>query len=192
MFLGLQKDKVTVIKQNGERFENQSASVQRGRIFMVGSTLLIESGDVIERRMSNGGTEAFRVIDPGWHERHASIPAGYQMTVERVGTAPSPVPQSVTYNITGHNARINNQSVDHSTNVVGVSDKAAGLLASLRDEIQKLDAGHRDRALELVTEVDAQIVGGTPRKGVVTALLSALPAAGNIASIVAAIAALCQ
>ncbi|MCX4151985.1 MULTISPECIES: hypothetical protein [Paraburkholderia] len=196
MFLSsLQKDRVVVIKQNGDRFEDQPASVQKNSIIMNGSKLLIEPGDLIERNMSNGGKETFKVIEPGWHERHGSIPAGYQMTVERLGLPkPAAAPQPVIYNITGHNARINNHSVDNSTNMVGVTDEVAELLTKLKAEIQTLglEANERTDALEVVDAAEAQFAHGKPKKSVLTALLSALPAAGNIASIVGAVAALCQ
>lgn len=183
MFGSLERDHVTVIKQDGQRFESQPASVQKDRIYMNGSKLLIEPGDIIERVMSNGGKETYRVIDPGWHEGSSIIPSGYQMNVENLSVArPAPAMQSVTYNINGDNARVNNHSVDNSTNVVGGGDEVAKVLLSLREEIQSLglSVGQRQDALDLVDAAEAQFASGSPKKGVLKAILDGLPAAERV------------
>ena len=188
MFGSLQRDRVTVIKQNGQRFDDQPASVQKNRIFMVGSKLLIEPGDIIERAMLNGGKETYRVVDPGWHEGLGGIPAGYQMHVENLAvTRQPPAMQSVTYNLNGDNARINHHSVDNSTNLVGAGDEIAKVLLSLRDEIQSLalSAEERRNALDLVDAAEAQLASAHPRKGVLKAMLEGLPVAEKVATLVA-------
>ncbi|MFJ5332181.1 hypothetical protein [Pectobacterium versatile] len=81
----LLKDTVSLLKKNGERTDNIKASVQSNKIFINRSDIFIETGDLIQRRMSNGGEETYEVIDPGFHERHGSIAAGYQMTHKKLG-----------------------------------------------------------------------------------------------------------
>lgn len=78
------KDKLTIHKTDGEAIENIKGSVQKGKIFVQRSDILIESGDRIKREMSNGGIEEYEVIDPGFHEGLGSIKAGYQMKVKKV------------------------------------------------------------------------------------------------------------
>ncbi len=64
MFSDLMRDKVTVLKQNGEKYEDIQASVQSKKTFIQRSDILIETGDLIQRKMSNRGIETYEVIDP--------------------------------------------------------------------------------------------------------------------------------
>lgn len=78
------KDTVSLIKQNGEKTDGIKASVQKRKVFIYQSNILIETGDLIHRKMSNGGEETYEVIDPGFCERHGGIQAHYQMDVKKV------------------------------------------------------------------------------------------------------------
>ncbi len=77
-------DTVSLIKRNGQRVDGIEASVQRGKIFIRRSDLLIESDDLIFRDMSNGSSETYVVIEPGFREKFGSISAHYQMIVQRL------------------------------------------------------------------------------------------------------------
>ncbi|WP_372932229.1 TIR domain-containing protein [Shewanella putrefaciens] len=90
-FNDLLNDRVSVIRANGEQFSDISASVQKNKIFIQRSDILIEAGDIVERKMSNGGMEHYEVLDPGFREGLGSIPAGYQMSVKQ-STSNSPTP----------------------------------------------------------------------------------------------------
>ena len=79
------KDTVSLIKKNGKKTDGIRASVQKRKIFINHkANILIETGDLIHRKMSNGGEETYEVIDPGFYERHGGIPAHYQMDVKKV------------------------------------------------------------------------------------------------------------
>jgi len=78
------KDTLTIHKTNGETLETVKGSVQKNKIFIQRSDILIESKDRIKRSMSNGGIEEYEVIEPGFHEGLGSIKAGYQMVVKKV------------------------------------------------------------------------------------------------------------
>lgn len=189
-FAALMTDTVSVLKQNGQTFEGIKASVQTDKVFIQGNEPLIEIGDLIRRKMSNGGEETFRVLDPGFHEKFHSIPAGYQMRVVKLGVPEAAqAVQSITYNISGHNARINQNSVDNSTNVVTVNPDAVELLSALRNELARMDLSpdQRKDASDLLDTAEAQIQGGKPSKPVLSAVLKALPNAANIAAIVSAL-----
>jgi hypothetical protein len=97
--------------------------------------------------------------------------------------------QSVTYNVTGNNARINHHSADMSTNVVAEVSSLQEHLKALRRTIEatQLSGLGRQDALDVMDAVDAQFASGTPKKSVVTALLSALPKVADIATIVGTI-----
>jgi len=71
-FATMMKDKIKVLKSDGQKSEELSASVQSKGIYLMSSAVLIEPNDLIQRKMSNGGTETFQVIDPGFHEANES------------------------------------------------------------------------------------------------------------------------
>ena len=138
------------------------------------------------RELSNGTEETYEVIDPGFHEEFDLIPAGYQMDVKKLGRPEATnAIQSITYNVTGNNTRINQNSVDHSVNVVRTNSDVAENLETLWQEIRRLieDDAQRSDALEIVDAIEQQFNSGTPKKPVVRTLVQGLPAAGNIASI---------
>ena len=179
-------DTVTLIKRDGTTVDEIKASVQSKKIFIMRNDLLIETGDLVQRKMSNGAEETYEVIDPGFHEKLHSIPAGYQMVVRKLGIpeAKSAI-QSVTFNVTGNNARINQNSVDQSINVVQLSADVADNLKVLRSEIIRTidEESKRTEALEVVDAIEQEFKSGSPKRSVVGALVHGLPAAGAIASI---------
>ncbi|MCK9605439.1 MAG: hypothetical protein M0R33_03195 [Methylomonas sp.] len=192
-FSSLMTDTISVLKKDGNRIDGIKASVQSGGIFISECTPLIESGDLIQRKMSNGGEETFEVIDPGFHEEFHGIPAGYQMAVKKLGIPEAQkAVQHISYNITGHNARINQSSVDNSTNVVNVNTDAATYIMALRSAIQEACFSIHDEqsALDVIDAVDAQFQSGHPKKSVIAALLAALPNVANVATIVTSLLAL--
>lgn len=182
-------DDIIVRKQNGDVLEGLKASVQRDNIFVDRSNVLIEPRDLIERRMSNGAVETFEVIDPGFHEAFHGIKAHYQMSVRKLGLPEAKQRvESITYNITGHNARINNHSIDQSTNTVNIGADLREYIDGLRQAIQSLtDAQQKQEALEIVDAVEVQLASSKPSKTVVSTLLKALPHVASIATLTSAI-----
>ncbi|MDO6677811.1 hypothetical protein [Shewanella sp. 4_MG-2023] len=185
MFSDLMKDKVTILKQNGDKHEGIQASVQSKMTFIQRSDILIETGDLIQRIMSNGGVETYKVIDPGFHEGGSLIPAGYQIKHKNLGLPEAEkAVQTITYNLNGHNSRVNNNSVDNSTNTVNNSDVAEHI-ALLRDEINRIIESEQEKqdALEVVDAIESQFESNKPSRVLVNTLISGLPHAGSIASI---------
>ncbi|WP_444883531.1 hypothetical protein [Microbulbifer sp. PSTR4-B] len=180
------KDKINVIKHNGEEFGGLKAVVGSSGIILEYSGFLVEPNDLIQREMSNGGIENFQVIDPGYNEGHPPIKPFYNMKVKKLGLPEAEkVRQSITYNFSGPNARVNNDSVDNSTNVVNVNSDVAEHISALRSEVNRLvtDEQEKREALELVDAIEGQFSTDSPSKSVVKTLISALPSLGNIASI---------
>lgn len=182
-------DNITVRKQSGDVVEGLKASVQRDKIFLDRSDVLIEPRDLIERKMSNGAVETFEVIDPGFHEAFHGIDAHYQMSVRKLGLPEAKQRvERITYNITGHNARINNHSVDQSTNTVNIGTDFPQYIDGLRQVIQSMtDAQQKQDALEIVDAVELQLASPRPSKMVVSTLLRALPHVASIATLASAI-----
>lgn len=189
-FDDLMNDTIDLLKANGIKKIGLKASVQRTQIFMNASGILVEPEDLILRRMSNGAQETYRVIDPGFQEEFHGIEAHYQMQVHKLGLpeAKSAI-QTITYNISGHNTRINQHSVDNSINTVQIDARAVQYIDDLRKEIDRalLPAHEKTEALEIVDEIEAAFKSGQAKKSVVNAMLKALPHVANIASIASAL-----
>lgn len=186
IFDELLTDVVSLLKSSGETVNEIKASVQKNKIFTHRSDILIEPRDLIQRRMSNGGEETYEVIDPGFHEKFHDIPAGYQMEVRKLGVPEAKrAVQNITYNISGANARLNQNSTDNSINIIYQNSKLAENIQALRDEVKKmkLEPTNEKEALEIVDAVEQQIVSNNPSKAVVKTLLNGLPHLGNIASL---------
>lgn len=182
-------DSIIVRKQDGDLIEGLKASVQRDKIFLHRSDVRIEPRDLIERHASNGAIETFEVIDPGFHEAFHGIEAHYQMSVRKLGLPEAKQRiESITYNITGHNARINNHSIDQSTNTINIGADLREYVDGLRQVIQSLtDAQEKQDALEIVDAVEVQLASPQPSKAVVSTLLKALPHVASIATLASAI-----
>ena len=186
MFSNLMKDKVTVLKKNGDKFEDIQASVQTQKTFIHRSDILIETGDLIQRKMSNGGTETYEVIDPGFHEGGSRIPAGYQIKHKNLGLPEAEkAVQKIIYNLNGTNSRVNNHSVDNSTNIANENSDIFEHIELLRFEINRLihSSQEKNDALEIVDAIEEQFSSEKPSKAVVNTLIASLPHAGSIASI---------
>ena len=184
--MSLYRDTVTLIKTDRTTVEGIKASVQSKKIFIQGDEPLIESGDRVLRKMSNGGEEMYEVINPGFYEKSHSIMAGYQMEVRKLGVPKAKsAKSSITYNVIGNNARINQNSVDQSVNLVRLSFDVTKNIKDLRQEINQhiKDKSQQSEAHEVVDAIEDQFKSGSPKLAVVRTLVQGLPTAGNIASI---------
>lgn len=191
----LAKDKIDILKQDNTRHTALKASVQGSRIYMDHTTFPVETGDLIERNMSNGVKETYRVIDPGFQEGVHGIKAHYQMHVQNLG-----VPEAAkavatiinNYNLNGPNARINNNSTDASTNIVHTDARAIQYVQELRTHFKSasLSDDEKNEAMAALDDVEAEVKSPTPRKRVISALLNQLPNVESAANILTMLIAL--
>ena len=182
-------DMVTLFKQDGTVVDNIKAIVEPKRITILAQKReklpLINPGDTIQRKMSNGDQETYKVIDPNYQEKFGAIPARYVMVVSKLGIPETKRAGTNIFNVTGPNARINQNSVDQSVNVVQLHENVAEKLEELRQEIHRYieDENQRSEALGVVNAIGDQFRSGSPNRTVIEALVEKLPAIGNIASI---------
>ena len=143
--------------------------------------------------MSNGSLETYEVLDPGFHEAFRGIKPHYQMKVRKIGIPEaSRTTQSITYNINGNNARINQSSIDNSSNTVNIDARAVTYINELRSAISAAPISESEKvsAIEVVEEIQEQLESGKPKKSIVTALLNSLPHVESVTSIAASISGL--
>ncbi|MNF58719.1 hypothetical protein D3C84_402870 [compost metagenome] len=188
MFEEFMNDTIAIQKQNGDKVEGLKASVQSPLIHLDNPAVVVEIGDLIERRMSNGAIETYEVLDPDFYEAFHGFPPHYKLRVRKLGVPEAKARvQSITYNISGHNARVNHDSVDNSTNTVTIGNDLQDYVDALRQVISTLGDAQRKDASEIVDAVAANLASQKPSKTVVSALLSALPHLASISTITSSI-----
>ncbi|UIO44331.1 hypothetical protein LOY85_09310 [Brevibacillus brevis] len=75
IFKRVTKDIINLIKADGTVVENIRAHVQTETILIDDPSVPLEEGDSLTRCLSNGLTESYLVLDRGFYERVASVPA---------------------------------------------------------------------------------------------------------------------
>jgi len=146
-------DRVSLIKKDGEKIDNIKASVQSKKIYIMQSDILIEADDLIQRKMSNGAEETYKVIDPGFHEKLHRIPAGYQIVYKKLGLpeAKRAVQNITTYNtinIHGDNQGIASSGNNNTNNNSEFNQKFTQLI----QEIQNSDIGNKTKIIQELNE----------------------------------------
>ena len=133
-------DLISVLKPDGQRFDNLKSVVDGDSIIFDDVHVPLEEGDHIERQLPGGRTELYEVLDSGFTRGGSSIPDFYHAKVRKTTSRlPKHGPSTTNISVSGPNPRLNINSVDHSTNVVvnGVSDEVfRDLVAALRAHVQ--------------------------------------------------------
>lgn len=161
-FDSLMRDKVTLVKKDGERFEDIRASVQSDKIFTNDPAIPIEDGDVFERTLPNGIVEPYTILDAGFRQGTQGIEAHYQSVVQKQTKIDPPAqPSQIACNLIGPNPRVNIQSHDSSANII-VEFEPTELFGRIREAIdQNVQDGEMLKKLqEKVTELEK--AQGTP------------------------------
>lgn len=83
MFDNLHRDIVTLIKENGVKYENIKANVQTNKIFINDGTLPIDEGDRFVRVLPSKLVESYIVIDRGFYSAVGGIKDHYQVKVKK-------------------------------------------------------------------------------------------------------------
>jgi hypothetical protein len=150
------KDRVTLVKQDGTRFENIQAAVQPNMVFIDDPKLPIEEGDRFHRALPNGLTEVYLVLDRGFYSGIGGISDHYQARVRKETSLPRRQAGPTIYNISGPNARVNINSVDLSANVIDLTSDA--LFQELRAAITNgiADAARREVVLSAVGSMEVE------------------------------------
>lgn len=185
-FSNMMNDQLLLRKQSGDVVEGIKAAVTPNIIFTERQDVQFESGDLLVRQLPSGLEETFKIIDPGFYQGMGGIPSGYKITYRKLGIPEAKEEvNSITYNFNGDNARVNNNSVDNSTNVVNSGSEILEHIELLRNEVSRIvkDQKEKEDALDVIDALEVQLTSEKPSRAVVRTLISALPHAGSIASI---------
>ncbi|MGL6436453.1 hypothetical protein [Aeromonas caviae] len=194
----LMRDKVNVLKADGTKYEGIMCSVSDSdTITILNPTFAIDPDDLVVRTTRFGQDEIYKFIDPKLSNGlgNGAIPPNYKLKVKKLGIPEAKAAvQNVTYNFNGHNARVNNSSVDNSVNTVQIDNRAQTYINELREVLRAapLSDSEREDALEIADAIEAQFESGKPKKSVIGALLAVLPPLESVLSIGANIAELMQ
>lgn len=86
-FLEKMTDNISVLKLNGVRVDGLQALVKKHCILIQQEQVVIETGDLIMRKLSTGREEIHEVLDSCFHEKFYDIEAGYHLKVRRCDRA---------------------------------------------------------------------------------------------------------
>ena len=156
----LMNDTVTILRQDGNKHKNISASVD-GKIIIIDEvTIPISIGDRIERKLPSGQVEGLKVTNVhlqkglGGSRGRRGIPDFYEIEYEREGVQKYPV-QPVTVNVKDSpQARVNLSSTDHSTNVI--NSQPEDIILEIRELLREsvADSEELDLLLERVNDME--------------------------------------
>jgi hypothetical protein len=157
-------ENVTLKKKNGERYEDIMASVQPDMIFIDNASLPIEEEDIIIRKLPNGLVEKYKVLDRGFYKKIASMPAHYQVKVQKfTGSQPKGKDRTV-YNL-GDNSRVNINSKDSSVNIINMNSKNlfTEIKSTVKSEVE--NNSEKEKLLNKIDELEkAQNSSNFPQK----------------------------
>ncbi|TAX72810.1 hypothetical protein ELI03_14160 [Rhizobium leguminosarum] len=174
-------EKITIESRDGSLRENVDGLVTGKMVLVPDSSIPIAPGDAILRRLPSGVIERLMVSDPGFKAANEGMPPHYQVSYFREGQQPEGTPGH-TIHVSGSNARVNINSIDHSTNVVNfIAENMDGLATDLELLKQALVAKattpeHYMAIGNIASAETAAKAGDTPK---VNQALSALGAAGK-------------
>ena len=163
MFKSLLKDKITLVKEDGNKFENIEANVQPKLITVFNETIPFESGDVIERVLPNGISEKFNIIDPTFYQKIGGLPGHYQIKVEKVGINEKLKSINIQNNFYGN---LNNSPIQQQTNNSQQNISYSyelNQIKQIEDNLEKLGLGENKNGFELkLRELKTELVQGNP------------------------------
>jgi hypothetical protein len=193
----INQDSIDLLKQDGATVAGIRATVASSDLIVfsakqqgIAELVRVDPNDLLVRKTSVG-EETYQVIDPVFYEQGLG-PRGahYQCKVKKLGLPEATAAiQHITYNVSGPNARVNVNSTDNSTNIANIDSQVDQHIGDLREAINTsgLNAEQMREALEIVDAVKAQFEAGKPKRSVVMAMLSAIPAVGKIAAAITAL-----
>lgn len=180
MPFGLSKDVISVYDENGTLIkDNIKASVQDGKLIITESAdFKVDIGYFVERILTNGFVEKYKVLEPNYCDSSYVIKAHYQMKVINVkSTSNSNSPTVNTIHASG-NARIYQNSADHSVNTY-TNSQYQEALNKVKSDILDLDLSDTDEALvaKALAKINQEVASGNPSKDKVSVYMEFLPAA---------------
>jgi hypothetical protein len=139
-----------IVSGAGDLIATTKAAILPKNIVVFDTSIAINIGDEVRRRLPSGQDEAFEVTDPTFFQEFHGTKAHYQLKYRRKGTFPHGAGGNYTFHVSGNNTRVNIASRDQSTNLVVEGDVFGNLTAALRNGVQD-----GEKLSELLAAIDA-------------------------------------
>ena len=147
--MNMYPDTVTIIKDNGEKFDIK-CSISSDFLITRDVAREIACNDIIERKLSNGVLETYKVLDPEFHESSYSFKATYQIKIEKCNI-PKKSPFEVNVNNTNNNNIYNSANANASNeNIITIST-----LSQLSSQVsQSTTIENKKEIQELISQLE--------------------------------------
>lgn len=179
-FAELLTDIISVYDENGELIkDNIKASVQRGKsIYTQSADFKVDVDYLVERILPNGIVEKYRVLEPNYYGNFHGIKAHYQMKVINVKSTSNSNSSTVNTIHASGNARIYQNSADHSVNTY-TNSQYQEALNKVKSDILDLDLSDTDEILvaKALAKINEEVISGNPSKDKVSVYMEFLPVA---------------
>lgn len=157
MFKSFPKTRFKVIKTDNSYFEMQAIEGTKGKMVSVEHSAIapniIEKGDILEAYYSNGTTEKYMVIDPGFYERFGPIAEHYQIKIQSYNKSNQNYSPFSIRNSNG-NIVINQNSPNSNINV----NQELSVFENLRKEINKNESiENKEILLNLIKQMQNNV-----------------------------------
>jgi hypothetical protein len=155
--LGLMSgDSINVISPEGVRQDNVRCQFDYPKILVPGTQLDATEGFRVERPLPNGRIEHYVVEDVHYSPpQFGAIPAFYELSVRKASAPAHPPGQSIVYNVSGQNARVNVNSSDASVNIAQI--ELQGLFQRMRVTAQELPTPEaRNEVVSAIDDMESQ------------------------------------
>lgn len=179
-------DKILIVKSNNKQYGPIKAYVTWEDIITYDVDIRIDAGDLLIRKLSNGGEETYTVLDPRFSEGDERRERQYRLIVRKKGIIKERPSSSASahYHIEGDHNRFNLNSTDNSVNIhyfLPIQEQIEKLL----DEIRKLNDEEYKKSewIEIVEAIRNNAMSEKPSKTVIKTLLGALPPLASLLSI---------
>lgn len=159
-------EKVTLLKINGEKYENIRANVQDDFIFVPGTSVPIDVEDQFLRDLPHGRQEVYKVVNPRYYGRSIGGTAPhYQIDVKKVlknnKESKTKEDSGHAIHVTGNNSPVIINSTGNYINVDTSRINNDNVFEELRKCISKnVDDENKEKLLSSVD--DLEIAKGTP------------------------------
>jgi hypothetical protein len=124
-----------IVASSGNLIATTKAAILPQNIIVLDTSIAINIGDEVRRRLPSGQDEVFEVTDPTFFEQFHDTEAHYQLKYRRKGTFAQGAGGNYSFHVSGNNTRVNIASRDQSTNVVVEGDVLGSLTAALRNGV---------------------------------------------------------
>lgn len=116
----LLRDRVNLIRKNGDRIDDIRASVQGNKILVRDTSIQMDEGDTLTRKLQNGLEEKYLILNLNYHDRKST---GYiSIDVQKETKIQNPKKTHLEYNQYGNVGQLNIDSSDASQIIVITED----------------------------------------------------------------------